>query len=103
MSELGDVLKLPYAVDFDGVLAESVWPDRGIGPMIHENVEKLDEVAEAGHDIIIHSSRPWSDFKKVETWLQEHNIPYNGIILGKYLALKYIDDKALNSDAESWL
>jgi len=103
VSHNNEVLKLPYAIDFDNTLAEEIWPEPGIGQPIHENIDKLEEVHEAGHDIIIHSARGWSDFKQLERWLQEHGIPYNGIILGKYLAIKYVDDKGVNSAEESWL
>lgn len=99
----GDTLKLAYSIDFDGVLAESVWPDYGIGEPIDKNLEKLEEVREAGHETVIHSARSWSDIKKLETWLKRHGVPYDGIILGKYLAVKYVDDKAINSEDVSWI
>lgn len=102
-AEFGDVLDLPYSVDFDGVLAESIWPDRGIGPAIPENIDKLMEVVEAGHDIVIHTARPWSDQKRLEAWCELHEIPYKAVICGKFLAERYIDDKAINSIKESWL
>jgi hypothetical protein len=103
MEHDNEYLKLPYAIDFDGCLAHQIWPEPGEGPPIHENIDKLEEVKEAGHDIIIHSARPWSDFRKLERWLQERGVPYDGIILGKYLACKYVDDKSVPSDWESWL
>lgn len=99
----GEVLVLPYSIDFDGCLAESVYPELGTGPAIEENIQKLNEVHEAGHAITIHTARSWSDYGKLERWLAEHEIPYNAIICGKYLAEKYIDDKAINSTKESWL
>ncbi len=102
-NDLGDVLKLPYSVDFDGVLAKSVWPDRGIGEPIPENLDKLREVVEAGHDVVIHTARPWSDQKRLEAWCELHEVPYKAIICGKFLAERYVDDKGINSQESSWL
>lgn len=92
-----------YAIDFDDVLATSIWPDRGIGKPIHKNIKKLDEVMEHGYKIHIHTSRPWSDYEIIEDWLIEHNIPFDGIECGKFLAHRYVDDKAVNSEQSSWI
>lgn len=99
----GEILKLPYAVDFDGCLAESVYPDLGMGGPIDDNLAKLNEVAGVGHEITIHTSRPWYDYAKLERWLKANGVPFNGIICGKYLALRYVDDKSINSQEDSWL
>ena len=98
-----EVLILPYSIDFDGCLAKSVWPDPGEGPPIEANLAKLNEVREAGHNISIHTARPWSDYAKLERWLSAHKVPYDAIICGKYLAMKYVDDRALDSESPSWL
>ena len=103
VENLGPVRELPFSVDFDGCLAESVWPDRGIGPRIERNVEKLGEIIVAGYEIAVHTARPWSDYNALQEWLVENEIPYNAIICGKFLAERYIDDKAINSEERSWL
>ena len=91
------------AVDLDGCLAESVWPDRGIGQPIERNIIKLLEVDKAGYKIIIHTARPWSDYALIENWLNKYHLPFRRIVPGKILAMKYVDDRALNSESESWL
>lgn len=96
-----------YAIDLDGTLAWSTWtPDQKrsvIGDPINENIEKLEEVVAQGYKVIIHTSRPWSDHQMIEAWLDEHEITYDQILCGKVLAKKYVDDKAVDARADSWL
>jgi hydroxymethylpyrimidine pyrophosphatase-like HAD family hydrolase len=91
-----------YAVDFDGTLAEKN-ADFSIGEPIKENIAKLDKVVESGYKIIIHTARHWEDYKAIEAWLDRHNIPYKGIVCGKILAHRYVDDRAINADKETWV
>lgn len=100
---MNEVRILPYSIDFDGVLAESIYPEPGIGPVITKNLVKLHQVAEAGHEIAVHTARAWSDYSQLERWLAEHEIPFNAIICGKFLAERYVDDRAINSNEEGWL
>lgn len=100
----GHIENLRWAsVDFDGVLSESVWPDRGIGDPIEKNIKKLGELVVAGFEPVIHTARPWSDYEDLAAWLAHHEIPYHAMVCGKLLAAKYIDDKAINSEKDSWL
>ena len=91
------------AVDLDGTLCESVWPQPGIGAPIERNIKKLRRLEEHGYKIIIHTSRSWEFYELIESWLIEHEIPFSRIVCGKLLAKIYIDDRALNSEAESWV
>ena len=85
------------AVDFDGTLATSIWPDRGIGQPMEGNILKLIDLA-SEYDIVIYTARPWSDEKRLKKWLDAHEIPYKQIICGKYLALAYLDDRNIHLD-----
>lgn len=94
------------AVDLDGTLAYPTWkpnqPRSVIGDPITENVEKLDEAVAMGYKVIIHTARHWTDYEMIEEWLKLHKIPFSGIICGKLLAHKYIDDKAINARDPRW-
>jgi len=96
-----------YGVDLDGTLAEAIWtpenPTSDIGDPIVENIAKLREVCEAGYKIHIHTSRAWTDYERIEYWLKHHEIPFNQIQCGKPLYRKYVDDRAVPADADSWL
>lgn len=91
------------AVDFDGTIAGSVWPDPGIGEPIRVNVLKLREAARAGWKIVIHTARSWADYEVIESWLNHHEIPFKAIVCGKLLAHRYIDDRAVEADRSVWI
>lgn len=94
-------------VDLDDTLARSLWspenPTTEIGDPIWANVYKLRQVVTEGYRIHIHSSRPWTDYEAIKGWLRHWDIPFDQIQLGKPLYILYVDDKARNADAESWL
>lgn len=89
-------------VDLDGTIAESIWPDPGIGPPIGHNLVKLREADRRGYKIVIHSSRPWSDYEMVELWLWNYKVPFKYIQLGKPLYAAYIDDRNILPGASQW-
>ena len=94
------------AVDLDGTLAQDVWSPttykNPIGPPIPGNLVKLQAAVAQGYKIVIHTARPSSDYEAIETWLLEHGIPFRSIVTGKVLAYRYVDDRAINADAERW-
>lgn len=96
-----------YAIDLDGTLAQKLpdytMGDTRIGPPIEENVEKLRKVVAKGYKIVIHTSRHWDNYALIEQWLNDNDIPYRGIVCGKLLAFKYVDDRAISADERSWL
>lgn len=95
------------AVDLDGTLAEPIWtpanPVSAIGDPIKVNVVKLREAVRAGYKVVIHTSRPWSDYEAIEAWLRHHDIPFRSIQCGKLLAAAYVDDRAIHASDSSWL
>lgn len=95
------------AVDFDGTLSRSTWtpgnPNAVPGEPIWENVVKLWEIRDAGRKIAIHTARPSSDYELIEAWMNHYELPFDQIVTGKLLAARYIDDRAVPADADSWL
>jgi len=90
-------------VDLDGCLAEAIWPNKGIGEPIGENIAKLRALVDADYKIIIYTSRHWEEYEAIERWLNDHNIPYRDIICGKPMFRSVFDDKAFNSSEPDWL
>lgn len=94
-------------VDLDGTLAEPLWtpdnPTSEIGDLIPRNAEKVMELVRNGYKIIIHTSRPWTDYQIIEQWLNHYGIPYKEIQCGKPLYAAYVDDRAVHAEEESWL
>lgn len=91
------------AVDLDGTLAEPCWPHPGIGAPIQAGWIKVQRLVDAGYKIVIHTARGWEDYELIESWLRHWGIPFSRIVCGKVLAAVYVDDKAVNASADSWL
>lgn len=91
------------AVDLDGTIAEQVWPETGIGAPIERNLRKLDELDAFGWTIVVHTSRGWEHHKAIEDWLMDQGVQYSHVVCGKLLAHRYVDDRNVDVNAESWL
>lgn len=85
-------------MDLDGTLAHQVWPIRGIGPPVTQAVAECIRIRAARMKIVIHTSRPWTDYENIERWLNDHGIPWDHIQCGKPLYAAYFDDKAVRPD-----
>lgn len=94
-------------VDLDGTLAEPIWtpenPTSDIGDPIGRNVKKLVDAVEDGWKVTIHTSRPWTDYETIESWLDFWSIPWHRIVCGKLLCALYVDDRSRHSEADSWV
>lgn len=94
-------------VDLDGTLAFPIWtasnPTSIIGDPIPDNVTKVIELEAADYKIVIHTSRPWTDYEAIEAWLNHYRIPWHNIQCGKPLYAVYVDDRARHADDPSWL
>ena len=93
-------------VDLDQTLARGVWspdnPTSDIGEPIWENVSKLRAAAAEGFKPVISTSRAWTDYEAIETWLNFHDIPWRSIVCGKLLVHHLIDDRSFDPTAASW-
>jgi capsule biosynthesis phosphatase len=89
-------------MDFDGDYSEK--------PVNEAVVSKVREAANNGYEIILHTSRNMRTFNKdigkinkntlpiLFKWLEQHDIPYDGIIVGKpWCGVDgfYVDDRAI--------
>jgi hypothetical protein len=83
-------------VDLDGTICtEEQTFERALAKPIPGAREALKALIEAGHTVIIYSSRSWSELRMTEAWLKSHDIPYSGLHLGKPVADLFIDDRAV--------
>ncbi|MGH3431044.1 MAG: 5' nucleotidase, NT5C type [Mycobacteriales bacterium] len=83
-------------VDLDGTICtEEQTFERALAKPIPGAREALAAMIEAGHTVVVYSSRSWSELKMTEAWLREHAIPYSGLHLGKPVADFFIDDRAV--------
>lgn len=90
------------AWDLDGTLANTHAPNYLLedAELIKENADLLKKYYQDGYTIFIWSSRHWDDYKDVETWLKKHEIPFQGIWLGKPLVKEFWDDRAYNPNCK---
>ena len=111
--------KLTIAVDFDGTLCEFAFPDIGVQQIGHRMLmDKLIELRKDGHKLILWTNRGVNDEYPVLTeaveWCKERglefdtvneNLPDQKKLSGyspKVMADIYIDDRALEFNAEYW-
>ena len=93
-----------YAIDFDGVLARSLYPK--IGNPIQNNIDYVKELKKKGNTIILWTCRTDNELKDAVNWLEDHdlifdyvnentdeNIEKYGNDTRKIVADYYIDDK----------
>jgi uncharacterized HAD superfamily protein len=98
--------KLVIAIDFDGTICESHWPE--IGHEIPGAVQTIKRLHKHGHKIIIWTCRTGDALDKVIHWLIQHRVPYDAINANlperikaykgdtrKVSADLYVDDKGL--------
>lgn len=66
-----------FAVDFDGVLCESIHP--GIGPANEAMIKYLIEQKRKGNKIILWTSRTDTDLQEAIDWSREHGLEFDHI------------------------
>ena len=83
--------------DFDGVLAEPMWPAPQIGAPIKEGLKLLHEYHRLGFQITIHTSRPESHKASIWQFLARvgASTAVYDIVCNKPLGVLYVDDRAL--------
>src|SRR5580700_10025985 len=83
-------------VDLDGTICtEEATFERSLAKPLPGAREALTALVEAGHTVVIYSSRSWSELRMTEAWLRQNEIPYSGLHLGKPIADLFIDDRAV--------
>lgn len=92
-------------VDFDNVIARSIWPKAGIGEAMPGVKKSLTTLVKKGYKIVIWTARPWSDYENIERWCKDRDLPVRRIICGKPLVRWLVDDRNVAFDPkkkDSW-
>ena len=102
-----------YCFDIDGVICETVDLDYANARPVKSVVEKINELYDSGHTILIYTARGMGALKGnmanvYDTWyeitknqLKEWGLRHHQLIFGKPNADIYIDDRAMNFN--SWI
>ncbi len=85
--------KIKLAVDIDGVLAENIGPYRSRKPIL-ENIMVVNKLYDFCR-IVLHTSRFNSDRRITIKWLRQNNVKYHRLVMGKFRASYYIDDRSI--------
>ena len=88
--------QMPTLVDFDGTIAKSVWPDRGIGEPLDGAREAIDELRNKhGKKIVVYTARASYEARAVWRWLIDNGIMADEVKTGKESGHFYIGDEAI--------
>lgn len=98
--------KLTIAIDIDGTVADSSkvnlrrvnnHPDEFLKAVpIEESLKAVKRLYKEGHTIIFHTSRNCSSRRITKKWLIKHGFPFHYIVMDKFIAHVYVDDRAIN-------
>lgn len=66
-----------FAIDFDGTIVKSKYP--GIGDPVPGALETMNELIDAGHDIILFTVRSGKELREAVKYLQDNEIELYGI------------------------
>jgi uncharacterized HAD superfamily protein len=93
---------MKFAIDLDGTItteeighSQDHYKNRTPRPYM---VAKIRELYNAGHTIIIHSSRYPEDFEVTTAWLIKNHVMYHQLILGKVSADVYVDARNIKPE-----
>ena len=86
-------------VDIDGTLTKETigWKYTERTPR-KEIIDIINGFYEAGHSIILHTSRRAIDRRDTEWWLKKHGIKYTELILEKIIYDLWIDDRCISPE-----
>lgn len=83
-------------VDMDGVICEErATFERSLAAPMPGARAGMQALRDLGYWVIIHTARGWAELTMTMTWLRDHEIVYDQLILGKPQADLVIDDRAV--------
>jgi hypothetical protein len=86
---------MQIVMDLDGTLCtEEPTFRRSLAVPLPGAVAACAKLVEAGHTIIIYSSRQWLEYEMTVAWLQQHGFKYHQLVLGKPVGHVWVDDRA---------
>lgn len=86
-------------IDLDGTICtEEKMFSRSLAKPIPKAIESVNSLYEAGHTIIIYTSRIWIEYEMTTHWLNFNGVKYHQLVMGKPQGDVWIDDRAINFD-----
>lgn len=98
--------KLTIAIDIDGTVADCSKVDfkkvnKDATELLKAKpikgaLQAVKSLYKEGHTIVFHSSRHYGSKEVTRKWLLKHGFPFHYIVMDKFVAHIYIDDRAIN-------
>jgi len=98
--------KLTIAIDVDGTVAcckkvdfnqvDSNPKELMNATPIKGALAAVEKLYKQGHKIVFYSSRNKRSKSVTEKWLKKHGFPFHHLVMEKFVAHVYIDDRAIN-------
>lgn len=86
-------------VDLDGTLCtEEKLFSRSLAKPIPVAIKSVNKLFQAGHTIIIYSSRSWIEYEMTYEWLKKNKVSFHQLVLGKPQGDIWIDDRSVPTD-----
>ncbi len=83
-------------IDLDGTICtEEKTFSRSLAKPLEDAISSINSLYDEGHTIIIYSARTWMEYEMTAAWLQQHNIKFHQLIMGKPIGDVWIDDRAI--------
>lgn len=83
-------------IDIDGTICtEERQFSRPMATSLPGAVESVNALFDAGHIIILYSSRTWAEWEVTNNWLREKGMKFHQLFLGKPVGDVWIDDRAI--------
>jgi len=58
--------------------------------------EAVKRLYKEGHIVVFHTSRNYASKQVTQRWLIKHGFPFHCIVMDKFVAHVYVDDRAIN-------
>lgn len=98
--------KLTIAIDIDGTVADcsqvdigrvNRHPDEFLKAIPLKGAqEAVKRLYKEGHIIVFHTARNYASKQVTKRWLMKHGFPFHHIVMDKFVAHVYVDDRAIN-------
>jgi hypothetical protein len=89
-------LPMNLLIDMDGVICtEEKTFERALAKPMPGAREALALLKREGHQLVIYTARSWSELALTKKWLADHEIEYDGLHMGKPVADRIVDDRAI--------
>ncbi len=84
-------------IDMDGVICtEEKTFERALAKPMPGALEAIKLLREQGHQVVIYTARSWSELALTKNWLEENGFEVDGLHMGKPVADRIIDDRAIH-------